>query len=201
MKADTKRTEAHEWYKPFLQEGETVRWAGKPGVCPFWTTENAPVILLAPLCSLFLSAIGAALFFMLTHGLQRQPAAMAGAIALALPLAVCLIHIGFVQWITPRLLLRRTAYVITDKRILRRRGRRIDALDTLHLPEVTLRPEKDGHGSLLFGRHPMETVVGYGRNSQEFAGIRREPFALWHVPQARQVLALLPSPDSKGGAA
>lgn len=195
------RVSEHEWYEPYLQRGEAVCWAGKPGLRPFWTNENAPIVLMAPLCSLFLGAIGAALYHMLTHGLQRQPAAMLGTFALALPLIVYLIYIGFVQWFSSWVLLRRTEYVITDKRILRRRGRRIDALDTLRLPDVTLRPEKDGHGSLLFGRHPMEMVTGYGRNAPEFVGMRREPFALWHVPQAREVLSLLRTPDNKGGAA
>lgn len=193
------RVTEHEWYAPFLQPDETVRWNEKPGLRPFWTNENAPIVLLAPLCSLFLGAIGTALYSMLTHGLQRQPIAMIGTLALVLPLIVYLIYIGFFQWISPWMLLRQTEYVITDKRILRRRGKRIDALDMLRLPDITLRPEKDGHGSLLFGRHPMEMAVGYGRNAPEFVGVRREPFALWHVSQAREVLMLLRTTDSQGG--
>jgi len=195
------RVSEHEWYEPFLQPDEAVRWVGKPGLRPFWTNENAPMILLTPLCSLFLGAIGTALYHMLTHGLQRQPIAMIGTLALVLPLIVCLVYIGFFQWIAPRVLLRRTEYVITDKRILRRRGRHIDALDMLRLPDVTLLPEKDGHGSLLFGRHPMEMTVDCGRNVPEFVGVRREPFALWHVPRVEAVLTLLRPQDGKGGAA
>ena len=193
------RVSEHKWYEPYLQPGEAVRWAGKPGLYPFWTNENAPMVLLLPLCSLFLGAVGIALYHMLTHGLQRQPAALIGTLALVLPLVIYLIYIGFVQWISPWMLLRRTEYVITNKRILRRRGRYIDALDMLRLPDITLRQEKDGHGSLLFGHHPMESVVSYSRNAQEFVGVRREPFALWHVPQAKAVLALLCDSDRKGG--
>ncbi len=116
------RVSEREWYTSYLQPEEKVLWEGRPESRSFFTEENAPIVLLMPLCTVFLAAIGAALYFMLTSGLQAEPLPLLCTAALLLPLIIYLIYIGFVQWLRPCLMLRRTEYLITGKRILRRVG-------------------------------------------------------------------------------
>lgn len=186
------------WYAAHLQPGERVLWQGAPGHRPFWTNENAPMLLMLPLCAAVCGLIGFAVQNIVSAGVRVPLPILLAAAALVLPVAGWLVWLGLLQWVTPWLLLRRTAYVITDKRILRLRGRRIDALDLLHEPEITLRPERDGHGSLLFGRHPMENATSFNKGPSEYHIFRREPFALWHVPEAKQVLGILRGVPGKG---
>lgn len=184
-----------------LQPGERVLWQGKPGIFPFWTNENAPVILMLPLATAVWGAMVFALHGILSADVSVPPPVLAALLIGMTPLALWMGWIGLGQWLAPWLQLRRTAYLITDKRILRQRGRQVDALDVLHLPEITLRPEKDGHGSLLFGQHPMEMRTSYHRGPSEYHMFRKEPFALWHIPEAKQALTLLQTLPAQARAA
>lgn len=186
-----------------LQPGERVLWRGKPEIFPFWTSENAPIILAFPAMLAVWGVMGFVLYSILTAGVSTPWPVLAALLAAMVPLALWMGWIGLGQWLAPWILLRRTAYLITDKRILRQRGRQVDALDLLHLPEITLCPERDGHGSLLIGRHPMEMGTSYHKGVSEYHIFRKEPFALWYIPEAERVLALLkrlpeqaPSADS-----
>lgn len=174
-----------------LQPGERVLWQGKPGRFPFWTSENAPIILALPMAMAVWGVMGFALYSILTAGVSTPWPVLAAILIGMTPLALWMGWIGLLQWVLPWLQLRRTAYLITDKRVLRQRGRQVDALDVLYLPDVTLRPEKDGHGSLLIGRHPMEMGTSCHRGVSEYHFFRKEPFALWQIPEAKQVLTLL----------
>ena len=174
-----------------LQPGERVLWQGKPGLFPFWTNENAPVILAMPIALAVWGAMAFGLHSILTAEVSVPPPVLAALLIGMTPLALWMGWIGLGQWLAPWLRLRRTAYLITDKRVMRQQGRQVDALDLLHLPEITLRPEKDGHGSLLFGQHPMEMRTSYSRGISEYHLFRKEPFALWQIPEAKQVLTLL----------
>ena len=174
-----------------LQPGERVLWQGRPGRCPFWTIENAPIILALPMAMAVWGVMGFALYSILTAGVSVPLPVLAAILIGMTPLALWMGWLGLLQWVLPWLRLRRTAYLITNKRVLRQRGNQVDALDALSLPDVTLRPEKDGHGSLLFGRHPMEMSTSYHKGPSEYHMFRKEPFALWQIPEAKQVLTLL----------
>ena len=176
-----------------LVPGERVLWQGRPGMFPFWTNENAPIVLAFPMALAVWGVLGFALHSILTAEVSVTWPVLAAILAGMTPLALWMGWLGLLQWLAPWFQLRRTAYLITDKRILRQRGKQVDALDVLHLPEIALRPERDGHGSLLFGQHPMEMRTSYSRGTSEYHIFRKEPFALWYIPEAKQVLTLLQS--------
>ena len=83
---------------------------------------------------------------------------------------------------------RRTAYVITNKRILRRRGQRVDMLEGSRMPSTHLVIHKNGNGTLQFGRQMEYRYDTFGRRRMY---INRHLFALENLANAQQVQQIL----------
>lgn len=76
---------------------------------------------------------------------------------------------------------KRTAYVITNKRILRSRNGKIDVLDGSNLPPMQLQTYSDGNGTITFGH------AGYYRRFGRTRYTNGVMFSLENIPDVMRV--------------
>ena len=73
---------------------------------------------------------------------------------------------------------KRTAYVITNKKIIRKQGSRIDTLDKSAIMNTDARLYSDGNGTIILNN------TGYYYGNQRYGRSRPLPFILDNVPNA-----------------
>ena len=136
------RFDEYDFAKPFISENEEVLWRGKPAKGLFITWNDVYMLLFGCLwCGLVVKAMVDAL------GNEREIFQI-----VMLASMLCLgfgVSVGRV--IYSKLIARQTAYVITSKKIIRKRGSKIDTLENDNRPEMRVVVRKNGIGSIRFG--------------------------------------------------
>ena len=103
----------------------------------------------------------------------------------------------FGRFLFKALALKKSSYVITDKRVLLKQGKEVKVLKKNDLPALSVRKHRDGTGSIalepnsLFMRKPGYGLnVRYGMNTRGLTGLSSE---LHGIPESERVLRLLQS--------
>ena len=153
--------------------GESILWKGKPGKGHLLTPQDAFMIPFSILWCGFavfwevsVIAGGAPFFF----GIWGIPFILVG------------LYMVFGRFLHTAYLRKHTAYVITNKKIIRKRGKRVDMLGAGNMPSTHITTFADGSGNIRFGEYNMY----YRRNN--FDGFQNSaPFMLENVPDVIRV--------------
>lgn len=154
---------------PYMTGDEYILWKGKPEKGNIITGSDIFLIPFSIVWCAFaifweMSAIasGAPFFFAL----------------FGLPFICVGLYLVFGRFIWTSYIRKKTAYVITNKKIIRLRGNKIDMLDGKTMPVMRVEAHKNGNGTLRFG----ETV--YYRRGRTYS---ESLFTLENVPNVVQV--------------
>lgn len=133
------------WAAGYLAPGERILWEGRPAVhaCALKKEEGKSLLFLPPLAS----AVGMVVI-LCTCGAPWWAAAGFG--TLMGFLALTILFDMTAPALYRRRVLHRTAYAITNRRILRYRGGVTDALDSRSRPAYRLIPHDDGTSTISF---------------------------------------------------
>lgn len=173
------------WHTPYMTSGERLLWQTEPEARRLsfrWFTLGAAVLL-----SLICIPVGMLLYEALTRtGSPRMISVVFSVLGACW--AALLLCQELVPWLLRQLGRRQPEFVVTDKRILRRRGGLVDGLLLHQLPPPTLTQEADGTATLVFwptAFHNPERDSGRA-NLGSMAG-----FSMPHIHQADRLLAVL----------
>lgn len=138
----TDYTDEYSFIRPYLAAGETVLWRGKPQKGHLVMAQDIFMIPFSIFWCGFalvwesLVITSNAPFFMWLWGIPF----------------VCIgLYMVFGRFLWTAFIRKRTAYVITNRKILRARGNRIDMLDGKNMPPVHVTAHRDGSGTIRFG--------------------------------------------------
>lgn len=184
----------HDWYSPYLQKGESVLWTGRPDKHEIFDlselAKGAPMLL-------FLGWGGFILYLLISDGNVPQ-GLLIGACAI---IGVWLLLVGWTGFGKPLMAmhrLRKTEYVITSRRILRKMGRAVDGLDARSMAEPYLRRGAMHFGTITFGPGLSHPDVRYTRHPSLAIPAA---FELRGIPQAARVMEIIAAMDKSAPAA
>ena len=140
---------------PYMTGDEYILWKGKP---ERGHLVNGGDVFVIPFSIVW---CGFALFWEMTAISSGAPTFFA---LFGLPFIAVGLYLVFGRFIHTAYMRKRTAYVITNKKIIRLRGNKIDMLDGKHLPVMHIEAYKDGTGTVQFG----ETIY-YRRGGKRYA--------------------------------
>ena len=138
-------TEYHDDFsfsRPFIQPGETILWKGKPGKGHLFNRQD---ILMIPF-SIFWC--GFAIFWESTVLTIDAPFFFK---LWGIPFVCVGLYMVCGRFIWKAYMRPRTAYVITNKKIIRARGNRIDMLDGHNMAPIHVEVNRDGSGTIHIG--------------------------------------------------
>ena len=137
-------TDEYNFSRTYIVPGECILWKGKPGKGHLLTRQD---IFMIPFSILWCGfafvweitavASGAPFFF----GIWGIPFILVG------------LYITVGRFFHTAYLRRHTAYVITNKKIIRRRGKRVDMLGAGNMPSTHITTFADGSGNIRFGEY------------------------------------------------
>lgn len=166
----------YSFSRPYLTAGETILWKGKPGKGHLFTAQD---LFLIPFSIMW---CGFAIFWEV------------GVITSGAPFFFCLWGIPFVcvglylvvgRFFWSAYIRKRTRYVITNKKIIRLRGTRIDMQDARTLPPMYMTARTDGSGDIRFG----EAV--YYRRRSNISMDANQVFTLENIDNVAQVHGII----------
>ncbi|MBO5867917.1 MAG: hypothetical protein J6Q54_03290 [Oscillospiraceae bacterium] len=141
----------HTFCNSYLRPGEQILWRGRPEKGNYLTSRD---IILIPF-SIFWC--GFALFW--------EFSAMQSGIGFmsffGLPFVAIGLYMVFGRFLHAAYLRDKTQYVITNKKLIIKKGQRITIYTRNDLPPMTLQIHKNGNGTIEF----TETLYGYGRRA------------------------------------
>lgn len=178
------RVSEHEWYAPYLQPDEEIRWQGRPDKHELGAmaevAKGAPMLLM-------LGWGGFILYLVISDGGVPSPIlwGFCGIIVVWLLIAF---YIGFGKPLIAMHRLKRAEYIITNRRILRKMGRAVDALDSRSMPTPYLRKGAMHYGTITFGAGNADRDARYTRHPSLALA---ESFALRSIPEAAKVLQII----------
>lgn len=132
-------TDNYQFCRPYILPGETILWKGHPEKGNLFTSRDAVLIPF----SLFICAFS---FFWEYTALQSS---LFFAIW-GLPIVVIGLYMLVGRYIQAAYLRNKTAYIITDKKIIIKKGRKITMHDGRDLPPMEVEIHRNGNGTILF---------------------------------------------------
>ena len=168
--------EAQDFYRSYLTAGETVLWQGSPGKGHLLTAQDT---LMIPFSLLW---CGFAIFWEFGVIAADGPLIMK---LWGIPFVCVGLYMVFGRFIWTAWQRKRTAYVITTRKIIRKRGNRIDMLQSGSLPDAYVSVNRDGSGTIRFGYS--------GGYRGMYVSARQLPgqFSLENIPDVARVQQLL----------
>ena len=171
-------TDEYNFARTYIVPGECILWKGKPGKGHLLTRQDIFMIPFSILWCGFafvweITAVagGAPVFFWLW----------------GIPFILVGLYITVGRFFHTAYLRRHTAYVITNKKIIRRRGKRVDILGAGNMPATHITPYADGSGTICFGEYSL-----YARRNVYFEGFQHgAPFMLENVPDVNGVYQII----------
>lgn len=136
-------TDEYDFCRPYLTPGEAILWKGKPEKGRLLTSQD---IYMIPFSLLW---CGFAFFWEITAIMSGAPLIFT---LFGLPFIGVGLYIVFGRFIWTSYIRKRTAYVITNKKILRKRGNKIDMMDGGTMPPMFVTANSDGSGTIRFGQ-------------------------------------------------
>jgi hypothetical protein len=138
-----------------LDEGERVLWSGTPLLAP-WTTRRSVtgVVALGVAIGASRSVVRVIPLLRRIAHLHALPAWSFGLIVVAVALSIVFAvavaaGVGYAALVRPRRLLRATRYLVTNRRVLIRRGREELSLDRDRIADVIPAPTRAGAPALV----------------------------------------------------
>ena len=176
----TEMNDEFAFARPYLAPGETILWRGKPEKGHLLGPQD---VFMIPFSILW---CGFAIFWFVTALINAPlPFALFGVPFVCVGLYISIgrfFHIAYVR--------KNTAYVITNHKIIRRRGNKIDMLDAKTMPPIHITAHTDGTGTIQFGQPTYYHRRGYGYNGwSPNGGI----FSMENVPDVARVQQILHS--------
>jgi hypothetical protein len=148
-----------------LDEGERVLWTGIPMAAP-WTLRR----LISAGLSCAVAVAAARIVVHAAPALRRMshthalPGWSFTLFAAALGISVLFVGavaggVGYMAWLRPHQLARMTRYLVTNQRVLIRRGREELSLDRGHIADVISAPTRGGLGDALTRAHGATALI------------------------------------------
>lgn len=153
------RFDEFDFAKPYITSEEKVLWQGRPEKKLRFSRQDIVSIGFGILwCGLLISN-----YVTPDAGLVGQSASVTVLMLLLMLLFGFAVTIGRV--IYGKIMLNHTAYVITTRKIIRRRGKRIDTLEEANMPEMRVDAHADGSGTIHFTRELYSSRSRYEKVS------------------------------------
>lgn len=149
-----------DFCKPYMVDDEYILWQGRPGEGNLLTKRDVTMIPFSIVWCAF------AIFWTTSVLQSGAPVFMAlfGMVFVAIGL-----YMVFGRFIHTSYMRKRTAYVITNKKIIRIRGNNIDMQSGVNLPPMRIEVFKNGNGTLSFGDEYVYTEWNKRRyNTNQF---------------------------------
>ena len=171
----TEMTDDYSFARPYLAPGETILWRGKPEKGHLLGPQD---VFMIPFSILW---CGFAIFWFIS-------ALQAGFFALfGVPFVCVGLYITVGRFIHTAMIRKKTAYVITTGKIIRKHGNRFDMLDAKTMPPIHVTARTDGTGTIRFG-HSV-----YYRGRRSIDGYDHNVFTLDNIPDVARVQQILHS--------
>ncbi len=132
----------NSFFKPYLVGGEYILWTGKPGKKKLLTGAD---IFMVPFS---LAWCGFAIFWETTAIATGAPLPF---LIFGIPFVLIGLYLVFGRFIYTSYLRKNTAYAITNKKIIRKRGKKTDMIHAENMPPIYVDIHKDGYGTIQFG--------------------------------------------------
>ena len=162
-----------DFVKSLLVPGENILWKGKPEKGAVFTKQD---VIMIPF-SIFWCGFA---FFWFFSALEAGIFALFG-----VPFVLVGIYLVFGRFFVTAYLRKNTFYIITNKKIIRKKGKRVDMMDIANLPPMHIEMYKDGRGTISFGA----SVYTYNRGRQYEGPM----FSLENIANAVQIENLIAS--------
>ncbi len=159
--------------KPYLTEGEQVLWEGKPGKGKIFLKED---ILMTPFSILWCSF---AIFWTVTASSGGGFFGLFG-----VPFICVGLYLVFGRFFVRAYNRKRTFYVITNRKILRMCGRKVDMLEGRNIVSVSTENNKDGSGTVRFNENSEYSHMHRGNQTLGINNI----FMLENIPDLDKAL-------------
>lgn len=160
--------------RPYLSAGETMLWWGKPGTGHLIAGQD---ILMIPFSIVWCAF---AIFWEASVVSAGAPLMFS---LFGIPFVCVGLYMVFGRFLWTAWIRKRTYYVITNKKIIRARGNRIDMLEGRNMPPVHVTAFRDGSGTIRIG-YP-HYVRRNGFHNSAYAAV--QPFVLDNVPDVARV--------------
>lgn len=180
----TEMTDEFSFARPYLAPGETILWRGRPEKGHLLGPQD---VFLIPF-SIFWC--GFAIFWEVSAICAGAPFFFA---LFGIPFVCVGLYITVGRFIHTAWLRKRTAYVITTHKVIRKRGSKIDMLDCKTMPSIHVTARTDGTGTIRFGQ-----AVYYHRGRGHYSmntswGPNEHLFTLNNIPDVARVQQILHS--------
>ena len=172
------------WLSSYLNPDETILWRGKPGKGHLLTKSDVFMIPFSLMWG------GFAVFWEASVLAQGAPLLFK---LWGIPFVLVGLYLIVGRFFHKSLLRKRTEYVVTDRRILRRCGKRVDILNKNSLPPMQTTVNADGSGSIVFGA-PAAGLEGLAVRSSFWPG-RSGEFTMDTIPEISRVLRAISTDD------
>lgn len=175
MYAET--TDLYAFARPYMEPGEAILWKGTPGKGNLFTSQD---VFMIPFSILW---CGFAIFW--EWGVIRT--GFVPFMIIGIPFVCAGLYFVVGRFFRKAWLRKRTAYVITNKKILRARGNRIDMIQSRNMPPVQIQAFRDGSGTIIIG-YPNNY---YRRNTLDSSQNLYNAFELENVPDVALVQQMI----------
>ena len=163
---------------PLLIPGETILWRGKPGKGHILQKSNIGHFLIA----LFSLAFICFWWFFVFKFEAPMPMLVFGIFGFAIAL-FNLFSYPVKVWYQRK----HSSYVLTNRKLIRKMGKKIDVLELRDLPRSYTYFNSDGSGTISFGHQTETNYYGFNRNVKSSVGL----FRLENIPNAATVYRMI----------
>ncbi len=175
-------TNEFDFCRGYLTSDEYVTWSGKPEKGNILTASDAFMIPF----SIFWC--GFAVFWVIS-----ATASGAGFFAFfGIPFIAIGFFLVFGRFIFKAHMRKTTFYVITNKRIIRKLGRRIDMVELKNMPPISIQMHKNGNGTITIGQPNQYT---YHRKDMYYQNGYSAPFTIENISEIAKVQQLISSAE------
>ncbi len=180
----------YSFINPYISDTEYILWKGKPEKGHYFTKAD---IILVPF-SIFWSVM--VFNFIISTIVDGAPFFV---YIFEIPFVLGAFFFLFGRFIIISYNNKRTLYVITNKKIIRLRRKKIDIIDSKNMPVMRVRVNKNGSGTIRFGDE-----FYYTRHGKLVDGYRGDPWgigiklvSLDNVPNVAHVQKIIKQMDKK----
>ena len=163
--------------RPYISAGEAVLWKGKPEKGHLFTSQD---VLMIPFS---IAWCGFAIFWETSVIASGAPFFFK---LWGIPFVCVGLYLVFGRFIWSAWIRKRTAYVVTNKKIIRARGNRIDMLEGRNMPAMHVDARRDGTGTIRFGAE-----WGYYRGGRRNTYPNEQAFALENIADVARVQQII----------
>ena len=168
----------YQFCRPYLVSGEHIIWKDKPGKGNLLTSSDAFMIPFSLVWCGFV-------FFWEYMALSDGAPFSVG--LFGLPFIFIGLYLVLGSFIHLAYLRKRTLYVITNEKIIRKRGSKVDMLNIKNMPPAHVKIHKDGYGTISFQEN---SFFGSMHRMNSFMP-NQMGFMLENIPNAVQVQKII----------